>query len=280
MAQVLRIGEIGYANMTPIFQTLRSMISPGPFRFVRGTPARLNTLLAEGKIDLGPVSSIEYARNPKSYWVLPQLSISAIGSVESILLFSRRPLGDLRGAAICCTSASATSHALLMVLFNRFYRLGVECISAGGSLSEMLRTHPAALLIGDEALKAARRERRGIFVYDLGRLWHDYTGIPFVFALWLVRRDLDPGRLSMVRDLWSDLVLAKETAYRSFERLAASAPERTWMGKEGLVRYWRTISYDLTPDHLAGLSRFYREARSAGLVPGVPAPAFLPGTGR
>jgi chorismate dehydratase len=84
----------------------------------------------------------------------------------------------------------------------------------------------------------------------------------------------------MARDLWSDLVLAKETAYRSFERLAASASERKWMGEEGLVRYWRTISYDLTPAHLAGLSRFYREARALGLVPGVPAPVFLPGTGR
>ena len=96
MPQPLRIGEIGYANLTPIFQTLRSMVSPGPFRFIRGTPARLNALLAEGKIDLGPVSSIEYARDPKSYWILPQLSISAIGTVESILLFARRPLGDLK----------------------------------------------------------------------------------------------------------------------------------------------------------------------------------------
>src|SRR5262249_30279437 len=106
---MLRIGEISYLNCTPIFTVLRDRFDDTGYASVRGMPAELNAKLRKGEIDLCPSSSIEYARNPESYLILPDLSISAVGAVKSVLLFSNVPIERLDGASIALTGESETS---------------------------------------------------------------------------------------------------------------------------------------------------------------------------
>jgi chorismate dehydratase len=272
---MLRIGHIDYANCTPIFHALRDQGSCEGFQFIRGVPAQLNEMLALGQLDVCPSSSIEYALYPGQYLILPQLSISSCGAVGSVLLLSRIPVESLDGHTVLLSSESATSVNLLKVLLAK--RFGCQCQYARSSASfdESLLQAPAVLLIGDAALRAALR-KPDVYVYDLGKLWHDWTGLPFVFALWLCSRKVSHEHPQELMDLARRLVEAKQRSRNSTEALAESAPEADWMGRQRLMDYWNeNISYELEPHHLEGLLHFYRNCAELGLIESVPEFHFL-----
>ena len=128
-------------------------------------------------------------------------------------------------------------------------------------------------MIGDAALKGV--EAGGFRSYDLGELWHDFTGLPFVFALWIVRRDTALAKREELAALGRDLIAAKELACASYPEIAAGCREREWLGVSELVEYWRTISYDLTPAHLDGVRCFFQHAFEMKLIPTLPVMRFL-----
>jgi chorismate dehydratase len=270
----LSIGHIEYANCTPIFTALSAHFDCTGYRFVSGVPARLNAMLRSGALDLSPSSSIEYAQAHQDYCLLPDLSISAIGPVKSVLLFSRLPIEELDGARVGLSAESDTSVNLLKVLLSRKYGFSNSYERTTEPLSEALAHYPALLLIGDAALKgaAAPGEYR---IYDLGVLWHDFTGLPFVFALWIARRDAAREKRAELAALGRDLIAAKKLAYASYAEIAANCRERQWLGTAELVDYWQTISYELTPAHLEGARCFFRHAFEMGLIPSQPELHFL-----
>jgi chorismate dehydratase len=125
-------------------------------------------------------------------------------------------------------------------------------------LDSAMQEVPAMLLIGDSALRASFLES-DLHVYDLGELWHDWTGLPFVFALWFCGRQVVKDRYVEVARLARNLIVSKERACTDLEAIAQNSPEALWMGSERLVAYWRdNISYDLGSSHLEGLTLFYR----------------------
>jgi chorismate dehydratase len=270
----LSIGRIEYANCTPIFTALCAGFDCTGYRFVAGVPARLNALLRSGALDLSPSSSIEYALAHEEYCLLPELSISAIGPVKSVFLFSRVPIEELGGSVIGLSSESDTSVNLLKVLLARKYGLRNSFERTSQPLSQALAHYPGLLLIGDAALRGAA-SCGAYFVYDLGELWQRFTGLPFVFALWIVRRDAARAKGAELAALGRDLIAAKKLAYASYAEIAASCREREWLGAGELVDYWRTISYDLTPAHVEGARCFFRHAFEMGLIPSEPEIRFL-----
>jgi len=270
----LSIGHIQYANCTPIFTALSAHFDCSGYRFVTGVPARLNAMLRSGALDLSPSSSIEYAMAHQDYCLLPDLSISAIGPVKSVFLFSRVPIEELDGSAIGLSAESDTSVNLLKVLLARQYGFRNSFERTSLPLSEALTHYPGLLLIGDAALKGAAASGP-YHVYDLGELWHRFTGLPFVFALWIVRRDAARAKGAELAALGRDLVAAKKLAYDSYAEIAATCLERSWLGAGELVDYWRTISYDLTPAHLEGARCFFRHAFEMGLIPTQPELRFI-----
>ncbi|GLI37044.1 menaquinone biosynthesis protein [Geobacter hydrogenophilus] len=265
----LTIGHIEYSNCTPIFTALQRSMDCSGYSFVRGVPAHLNRLLSTGEIDVCPSSSIEYGKYPDRYLILPDLSISAVGPVKSVLLFSRVPLERLDGAVIGMTTESDTSVNLLRIILTTFQGFTNSFERTSLPLAEALDSYPALLLIGDRALKGALTGG-GYHIYDLGDLWYRATGLPFVFALWLVRREAAENKPHEVARLAADVVRAKRIAYDSYPEIAAQAPEREWIDSAVLVDYWRTISYDLTPAHLKGVRLFYNYAASLGVLPAAP----------
>lgn len=264
----LRVGRIGFANCTPLFLALEEQGPQKGVAYVRGVPTELNAALREGAVDLSPSSSAEYLARPDLYGFLPDLSISSLGPVESVILFSRRPLNDLGGRPVGLSPASATSVALLRVLLEG--RLGVRPRYVTPEDAP-----EAVLWIGDRALQTAR-EGSWPLAYDLGTLWYEATGTPFVFALWICRRDAFAASPGAVRAFYRELVRARQRAYRSYPAYARRSAEAAWMGEEALLSYWQTISYDLTAWHLQGLRLFAREAAALGLCPGVPPLVPLP----
>jgi chorismate dehydratase len=272
---MLRIGRIAYANCSPLFHELQLRTSPQEYDFISGVPSRLNALLTEGAIDVCPSSSIHYALHPERFLILPGLSISSVGAVGSVLLFSRRPIESLDGETILLSSESATSVNLLRILMG--IRFGFSCRFSVSevALNSALQDAPAMLLIGDSAL-AASLKKTDLMVYDLGRLWYEWTGLPFVFALWFCGRQVAADRPDEVSCLARHLMISKEQACSNLESIAHSSPEAEWMGIERLVAYWRNnISYDLDEKHLEGLKLFYRYCVELGLLPHEPELNFL-----
>ena len=270
----LNIGHIQYANCTPIFSALAANFDCAGYRFVDGVPARLNAMLRSGALDVSPSSSIEYATAHEQYCLLPELSISAIGPVKSVFLFSRVPIEELDGCSIGLSAESDTSVNLLKVLLARKYGFTNSFERTDLPLAEALDLYPGLLLIGDAALKGAA-SGAGLRCYDLGELWHAFTGLPFVFALWIVRRDAAQAKRGELAVLAHDLIAAKHLAYASYPEIAAGCQEREWIGERELVDYWRTISYELTGAHLEGAGCFFRHAYELGLIPTLPEIRFF-----
>jgi chorismate dehydratase len=272
---MLRIGRIAYANCSPLFHELQHRTSPEDFEFISGVPSCLNALLAAGEIDVCPSSSIQYALHPELFLILPGLSISSIGAVGSVLLFSRQPIETLDGETILLSSESATSVNLLRILMG--IRFGFSCrfVVSEKALGKALQDAPAMLLIGDTALGAVLQET-DLMVYDLGELWYEWTGLPFVFALWFCGRRVAAERSDEVTSLAGHLIASKVSACSKLETIAHSSSEAEWMGIERLVAYWRNnISYDLDERHLEGLKLFYRYCVELGLLSDEPVLDFL-----
>ncbi len=262
---MLRIGQIDYANCTPIFTTLQKHFDCSRYHFVRGVPAVLNEMLVRREIDVCPSSSIAYGFAPEKYFLLPELSISSIGPVKSVLLFSRVPLAALNNQTIGLTAESATSVNLLRIILAKQYGFVNNFQKFDLPHDRAIESFTALLLIGDSALKGAATNS-GLHVYDLGELWYSFTGRPFVFALWMVTRQAGEQKRSAISALSRDLLAAKRRAYDSYEEIAAGCRELAWMSGPALVDYWRTISYDLTSDHLEGVRAFYRYATELGIL--------------
>ncbi|GFE60867.1 menaquinone biosynthetic enzyme MqnA/MqnD family protein [Geobacter sp. AOG2] len=267
---MLTIGRIDYANVTPLFHALKAHFPCDGYRFTAGVPARLNAMLAAEEIDVCPSSSIEYAIHSERYLILPDLSISSVGPVASVLLFSRVPIEELDGKEVLLSAESATSVNLLRILLGKCFGQSCRYTVSSSPLTEALRTAPAMLLIGDAALRSSMSET-GLRIYDLGSLWYEWTGLPFVFALWFCTRAAVRERYQEVRLLADQLVQAKGYADQEREFIADAVPEMAWMGREGLIRYWReNISYELGGAQQEGLRLFYRYAAELGLIPHAP----------
>ena len=262
---MIRIGHIDYANCTPIFTALQRNFDCSGYSFVKGVPSALNSMLNRGEIDLCPASSIEYAKNPDRYLLLPNLSISSIGPVQSVLLFSRAPIAELDGHVIGLTTESETSVNLIKIILAKRYGFSNTYENSRLPVQDALKRFGAILLIGDGALKAHMLNRE-FFVYDLGALWLEFTGLPFVFALWLVTREAVLRNSDDVGLLADRLVAAKDVAYDAYEAIAEQCREKEWMGRKALIEYWRGISYDLSPRHVQGVATFYRYAAELQLL--------------
>lgn len=261
----LRIGRIPYANLFPLFYYLENKCDNSLYKFINGHPSRLNKLLREGNLDISPSSSIEYLRNKERYSILPFLSISSMGRIDSIILFSNNPINELKGKGVALSSDSDTSIVLLKIILKEFE--GINCrfsIVTSHDIREHLSKSSAVLLIGDTAMKEVKRLRRQtkedrqqtIYIYDLGELWHKYTGLPFVFALWIVRNEVLNKKIGLIKRLSLDLYNAKQYLLKNLSSIADNAPQRSFLTKKELIDYWKTISFDLTERHLEGLRLF------------------------
>jgi chorismate dehydratase len=263
---MLKIGQIDFANLYPIFYGLSRQLSSPDYQFIKGPPSHINRLLRSGAIDVGPCSSIEYLRSGNIYNLIPDHSISAYGEIKSISLFSHFPITQLSGCSVLTTHKSETSSALLRIILEKFLGLRVDISISTKSLKEGLKDNSAYLMIGDDALNEAcingfmdsdgvmNYVSNGLYLYDLSLLWHQYTGLPFVFALWL-SADTATHKSQYQRFI-SELDAAKFNAYLGLSDIAQGYPHKGVITKRALLTYWNTISYDLTQIHLNGLEQF------------------------
>lgn len=281
----IRLGRIGYLNVLPLHYPLENGIlsrdtgpghtGMGDFELIAGPPAELNILMDHGRLDLSGCSSIEYARRPEKYRIVPDLAIGSRGPVQSVLLICRTRPEDLDGAEVLVSAQSHTSAALLDLLLTR--HVGVSPRYRTGDATRILGTgeRPEAILcIGDEALNLRRHPDYPLRM-DLGEAWRQWTGLPFIFGLWIASEDSLSTRRAEIAAGARLLIRAKQWGQAHIPEISRIAASGHTMTEAEMNSYFQGLVYDLGPTEIAGLRRFYDELALAGVIAKAPELKFL-----
>lgn len=250
----LRIGKIPYLNLFPFFYFLEKLKEP-VFEFIEDIPSGLNKKLRSGEVDVSPSSSIEYLLHQDLYEIIENHSISSKGPVKSIILFSKCPLKELTNKTLLVTEQSDTSIIQLKIIANIFLKLDIKIKRSNLSLEEGLKEYPAYLLIGDEAMKNVYLNKK-FYIYDLGELWQRYTGLPFVYALWIIRKDAINNKGLLIKKLKEGLDNIKRDFLKAPAQICHLPEISNIIGPQEVLSYWKTLSFDLTEEHKRGLEFF------------------------
>jgi predicted solute-binding protein len=299
---MLRVGCVKYVNARPLVCGW-----PGKVEFDH--PSGLCQRLANGDLDVALVSSFEFLRNP-IYWIVDDVSISSDGPVYSVVLAHRGDISEIEEIEL--DPASKTSVNLLRCLLGelglkprlignidlqsvrpaglqpadfaavqRLESQTAENISAGrtGKMPMLRGAHRARLLIGDQAIQFRQKHAGEFQFWDLGEQWKNLTGLPFVYALWLVRPEVADAksvaqRLRKLRDknLTSLDVLISEAGAGVGLSAVASAkaddPGNRKMTREFLSRYYRkNLRFNFGEQEKQGLQTFANLCVKHGLLP-------------
>jgi chorismate dehydratase len=224
----------------------------GKFELQLTVPSGCADALAQRQADVGIVPSIEYQRLDGAR-ILPGMSIASKREVKSVVLLSKMPLAQVQTVAL--DESSRTSAALVRILMHKFYARRVQFSPAKPEPGEMLKQADAALLIGDPGLTY----RGPAEVHDLAREWRKFTGLPFVFAVWMGRADLSAYHADFAASLAFGLA--------HIDDIAAE-----WGPKLGItpaaVKIYLTqnIDYSLDEENQQGLKLFYQLAHEVGIT--------------
>jgi chorismate dehydratase len=251
----VRVGAVNYLNTKPLICDLER-IAPEA-ELLLDVPSRLADRLAAGELDVALIPVIEYFRAGR-YSVVPNISIATRGPVLSVTLFSKQPWDEIRRVAL--DAGSRTSAALTQILLRTRHGVSPEVTPLPMDSRAEDAEADAVLLIGDRAMRACLPGFA--FAYDLGQEWYDWTGLPFVYAVWAVRPGADLGGVAeaLLESKRRGLMRAGQIAHQEAPRLNLDA---------GFCRrYLSTIlHFDLGPRELEGLSRYYELACELGLAP-------------
>ncbi len=255
MDNPIRVGAVNYLNTKPLICDL-DVLAPDA-ELILDVPSRLAERLAAGELDVALIPAIEYFR-AGTYSIVPGVSIATRGPVLSVTLFSRTPWRDIRRVAL--DAGSRTSAALTQILLNKRYGVHPDVLPLPLDLNAEDMDADAVLLIGDRAMRACLPGFA--HAYDLGQEWYDWTGLPFVYAVWAVRPGVDLGGVdaALIEAKRRGLGRAGLIAHREAPRLGLDA---------GFCRRYlaNILHFDLGPREQAGLHHYYVLACELGLAP-------------
>ncbi len=252
----VRVGRISYMNVAPVYYGLDNGLKPAWLKIVNAPPAVLNNMMAIGELDISPVSSVAYARHQDEWLLLPNLSIACFGEVMSVILVSKYPFDKLKDKKVILTDASATGAEFLKLFFAL---KKVKPLFETGTIQspeDMKKNADAVLVIGDAALI----EKWGAHfdhLLDIGDMWEKLTGLPFVFAVWAVRKSFAGKKPEAVSSIIELFLASKRQGNQNIEQIAASASEKFRLDIDICKKYYNKLCYDLGPLQINSLETFF-----------------------
>lgn len=243
---VPRIGCVPYLNARPLIEGLE-------YPVVESVPSRLFEVFQEGMLDAALLSSIDVLKSLGGE-VVDGVSISARGDVQSVVLAYTGELERIE--EIQLDPASHTSNALLQIILGEFHGLKTDYVQ----IQERKSIDLPALLIGDPALSLRKRtSHKGIKFLDLGGEWYRSTGLPFVFAMWALKKEFT--NKSLIPDT---LRVAKTRGLARIDQIAAKTDDPAF--SKAYLRH--SIRYELGVEEKQGLALFGSYLRRLGLIQG------------
>jgi len=258
-----RLGVVSFVNTLPLIEGLDHVEG---LTLRHSVPSLLIDQLLAREVDVALCSSIDYQRSPVPLMVLPCGMLGCDGPTLTVRLYADRPIGEL--TRVYCDTDSHTSVALMRILLREQYGTEPELIDYNAR-EHVAHNRPiewpgAMLLIGDKVVTDSPPAVRYPHQLDLGEAWAQFTGLPFVFALWLAREDADPARLTTVV-----AVLDRQRRYNALRVdsiIHYRAVPRNWP-KDLAGKYLKqSIAYDFTEPRRRGLELFFAKARELGII--------------
>ncbi|TYT75636.1 menaquinone biosynthetic enzyme MqnA/MqnD family protein [Desulfobotulus mexicanus] len=273
MNSPVRLGRIDYLNVWPVYYGFDLLGIPDGMMLHAAPPAELNGMLEEGLLDISAISAFAYAKNHKDWMLVPDLGIGCDGRVMSVLLVSVCPLESLDGATLGLSRESESAASLL-----RFFlrERGLACMLDTRRVRspEDLEGLTGGLVIGDAALCGQWSERFP-YIYDLAELWKNETGLPFVFGLWAVRREVVLQRPEEVGQALSFLLMSKAIGMNAMKLICQRAAVEKYLAPEIVKDYFNCLDYGLPPSHIKGLVHYFQCMEEMGFIDEAPEPVFL-----
>lgn len=255
MSSRIRVGAVNYLNTKPLIENLAAFAPQADLSLE--VPSKLADRLGDGDLDVALIPVIEYFR-AGDYSIVPDIAIASRGPVLSVTLFSRVPWEKIRSVAL--DEGSRTSSALAQILLRERYRVDPKIVPLPLDADPDKSAADAVLLIGDRAMRACLPGFA--HAYDLGQEWFDWTGLPFVYAVWAVRAGVDLAGVdeALLRSKRFGVARSGLIAQREAPLLNLDA---------GFCRRYlaNILSFDFGPRERAGLQRFYSLACDLGLAP-------------
>ena len=265
-----RLGHIQFLNCLPLYYGMVKNDVLLDVDLVKADPADLAVMITGGELDLAPIPTIEYARHADELLLLPDIAISSDGEVQSILLLSKIPADELGGKRVALTSASRTSQVLARILIEKRWRANSEYVEMPSDLPEMLRDADAALLIGDDALRANWQDFPELHKYDLGTEWSAWTGLPMVYAVWAVRRGFATDQPDQVASVAGALVGSLAYCRAHLDDISEYAARWEQFPAERFRSYFDALQFRFEPRYREGLSRYLELAHEIGQLDRIP----------
>lgn len=248
----VRIGAVSFLNTRPLVHGLQSN---SEYTLTFDTPSLLSEKLRLGEIDVGLLPVVEYLRGVGDA-IVPGICIASDGPVRTVKLYSRVHPEKLTDIAV--DAGSRSSVALLRILLVERFGVTPDFHTHRADLREMLRSHEAALLIGDPAFT----DSGAPYVWDLGEGWKELTNLPFVYAAWIVRDHVDGEKVaSWLRGAMQEGLAHLEDIARAADGTAEQAPE-------SVLEYLRdTLHYTLGAREMRGIETFQKLCLRYNVVP-------------
>ncbi len=241
----LKIGLPRYLNTLPLLHFLKV---EAEVELKLLAPSEINSALQKGELQAGLASSLFYARQFRDFYILPDLSISAVGRVRSVILYHRVPLQELDQRPIGISPETETSFGLLRILLEDFFHLQPEYFLQTkriiqGERTKEIENLSGYLAIGDEALLL---EKAGLFPFstDLAEIWLKRTHLPFVFALFIVRRNLSSEERELLKRFLSALYLGRAKGLSHLKEIVETS--HLPLSKDFALKYLQHLEYDFS----------------------------------
>jgi len=250
----VRVGAVSYLNTKPLVYGLAQRTN---IQLSYDLPSRLADQLTAGALDVALIPSIEFFQDP-TYRIVSDACIGCRGPVWSVKLLSRRPMASIRTLAL--DEGSRTSAALVRILLAQRFDIHPQLISLPiGAAPEDLDCD-AVLVIGDRAMQPAPRVFQE--VWDLGDEWYRWSELPFVFAMWTARADVDISKLA------PSLAAARDAGVAHLTDIAREESSAVGVDAQVCLSYLRdNLHFYLGPSERRGLELFRRHAVALGLAP-------------
>ena len=249
----VRISASSYLNTAPLVWSFIYGQNHGKVEIILdNAPARSAELLSQKRVDAALVPVVAY-QSIDDVYLVPDVCVGAHDRVRSVCLATKdRELTDARSVAL--DTSSRTSVALTKIIFREFLGLDPEWIPAEPNVDAMLEAADCALIIGDPALRLAQTDLK---VFDLAQLWNGFTGLGFVFAMWMSRSETAPIDFASARD---------EGLAHTDEIISNYIPEVN-LPRGEIREYLReNISYCVTEKMRLGMELYFKLALKHQLV--------------
>jgi len=248
------LGCVPYQNAKPIVQWLELQKDKIPVEIIYEEPSRLPLMLETHLFDAIFTSSFN-ALQTKDLKILKGVSISSFNQIGSVKIFSKVPADQIKSIAL--DQSSLTSIHLAQIILKEKYHLTPITKQLPPDLHLMLQDFDAAVLIGDRCINV---DEAGLYEIDLGKEWHDLTGKPFVWALWMGRGNLDKhlARLILESKKWGILHLK--------EIIEMVAQNSKWPLAFCKTYYRKNLDFNFKEEHLEGLLLFQKYLLKHGFI--------------